>query len=175
LSFNDVALMSSLIVVRFPKPVKKAGMVGYVSGPPIYPLSLDSWAVVPNVVRREASRLPICGAKPKGSRFVFSARQLNVRVDGLTPSMPDALFDVWVAPGEACVAGVSALLSPSRRQPIPPPTTPGTVRPAPVKPAPAKPAAPGPVSFVRVDFAGKRADGGERGVPGSVRKMTCSL
>ncbi|HLM75462.1 MAG TPA: hypothetical protein VK459_22270, partial [Polyangiaceae bacterium] len=178
LSFNDVALVSTLPIPAPPKagPPLKTEARATALPPPIPPLSLDSWAVVPNVVRREASRLPMCGAKPKGHRFVFSSRQLNVRMDGGTQSVSDALYDVRVAPGEACVAAVSALLpTASRRPTIPSPISPGTVKPAPAKPAPTKPAAPGPVTFIRVDFAGKRADGGERGVPGSVRKMTCSL
>ncbi len=172
LSFSDVALLSTLPIPAPPKGSKPAA--GATPLPP-EPLSLDSWSVAPNVVRREASRLPACGAKPKGSRFIFSARQLSVRVDGSAASTPDALYDVRVAPGEACLAGVSALLLASRRPTIPAPTTPGSVKPAPGKPAPAKPASPAPVTFVRVDFAGKRADGGERGLAGSVRKMTCSL
>jgi hypothetical protein len=174
LSFNDVALVSTLPIPALPKAAAPSKTDATALPPPIPPLSLDSWAVVPNVVRREASRLPICGAKPKGHRFVFSARQLNVRMDGVTPSVSDALYDVRVAPGEACVAAVSALFPAASRRPnIPSPLSPGTVKPAPAKPA--KPAAPAPVTFLRVDFAGKRADGGERGVSGSVRKLTCSL
>jgi hypothetical protein len=174
LSFNDMALLSTLPIPALAKGAKPAKGDSSLKPPvpPPAPLSLDSWVAAPNVVRREASRLPVCSAKPKGSRFVFSTRQLSARVDGATPSAPDALYDVRVAPGEACVAGVAALLPASRRTPIPPPTLPGGARPA--KPAPAKPA-PGPATFIRVDLAGKRADGGERGLAGSVRKMTCSL
>lgn len=177
LSYNDTALISTLPIPTLPKTLKtsKADADASAPPPPVPPLSLDSWAVVPNVVRRETSRLPSCGAKPKGQRFVFSARQLNVRVDGLVPSTPDALYDFRVAPGEACLAAVSALVPLARRSTIPPPSVPGSVKSAPGKPAPAKPAVPAPATFLRVDFEGKRADGGERGAAGSVRKMTCSL
>lgn len=178
LSYNDTALVSTLPIPALPKVAKGSSPEAAASATlqAVPPLSLDSWAVVPNVVRREASRIPMCGAKPMGDRFVFSARQLNVRVDGATPSTPDALYDVRVASGEACVAAVSAILPLSSRRPtIPPPSGSGSVKAAPGKPVPAKPAAPAPLTFVRVDFAGKRADGGERGVPGTVRKVTCSL
>lgn len=201
LSFNDMALVSTLPIpalakaakaAKGPKPAKPAPDAKVSPSPPL-PISLDTWATVPNVVRREASRLPVCAGKgpAKSSRFVFSARQLSLRVDGATPGAPDALYDVRVAPGEACVAGVSALFLATRRPTIPPPTLSGSVKPAPAKPTPAPPVptksatskptpakpatAPPPATFVRVDFAGKRADGGERGLSGTVRKMTCAL
>jgi hypothetical protein len=164
LSFSDMALMTTLPIPALPKA--PAGQ----KPPPPAAVSLDGWVSAPNVVRRDASRVPSCGAKPKGARFTFSARQLNLRVDGSAVSSPDALYDVRVAPGEACVAAVSALMPLSRRPAIPPPTNQGAAKPAPPKPGTTQPA-----TFVRVDFAGKRADGGERGVPGTVRKMNCSM
>jgi hypothetical protein len=169
LSFSDMALMTTLPIPALAKGGAGAGA----APPPPAPLSLSGWSSVPNVVRRDASRVPACGAKPKGSRFVFSARQVNLRIDGAGASSPDALYDVRLAPGEACVAAVSVIVPQQRRPAIPPPSASGAARPPGAKPA--APAQAGPATFVRVDLIGKKADGGERGAPGSVRKMNCSM
>lgn len=175
LSFNDVALMSTLPI----PPTAKAAAGSKEPSPPAPPppvaITLDGWTPVVNLVRKDVTRLAPCAAKPKGARFVFTARSLNVKVDGVDHAVQDAVYDAAVAPGEACVAQVAALVGTSRRAVQQ--STSGAVRGKPAKPAaPAPtPASSGPVAWLRADMIGKRAEGGDRGVQGSARKLTCSL
>jgi hypothetical protein len=68
-----------------------------------------------------------------------------------------------MAGAEACVASLAALLSPASAAPAAPPP----------RGAPAG----GPVAFARVDLAGRRAEGGDRGLepPPAVRRLSCVL
>ena len=79
----------------------------------------------------------------------------------------DILADVRVRGEEACVAGVSALVTPRRHA-----SPKGGEPHEPAKGSKAK----APVGFLRVDLVGQRAEGGDRGVPpASVSRMKCSL
>ncbi len=88
---------------------------------------------------------------------------LSAEVDGVSESASQAIYQVRIDGGEVCLAGVTAAITPERQagKPAASPSTP----------------APAPATFVRADLAGKRAEGGERGVPpaASTRRMTCSL
>jgi hypothetical protein len=137
--------------------------------PPAAAPTLADWTATPNV-RQQMSRLPACAAQPKGARFLVTRSYGRGTVDGASGGLSATLYDVRVTPGNACVVGVSTLFTPDRAAapPPPPPARPGA------KPVPAKK---GPVAFVRADLAGKRAEGGDRGLPGKdvVRRLACTL
>lgn len=129
--------------------------------------TLDGWTRAPNL-RRDVGSLPACSAKPAGARFLVPRSFISARIDGVDHGGVTSLSDVRVAGESACVAGMSALLSASR-------VAPAAKGAAPTKKA-AKPAAGGPVAFVRVDLAGKRAEGGERGTaPAKIHGLSCTL
>ena len=139
------------------------------------PPSLDGWVPVVNV-RREAGRLPACAdarQAPGAFRLSVARSALDVAVDALPATAQTALYEVRLTPpasgaapaaGQACVTGLAALVSPARK--APPAGTTTTDK-----------AAPKPVTFVRVDVAGKKAEGGERGLggAGAVKKLACTL
>jgi hypothetical protein len=132
--------------------------------------TLEGWTMVPNV-RQTVMRLPVCAAKPKaGARFIVPRGYGRAMVDGANGSLAAALYDVRLSGMDACVAQLSTLFTPDRTptRPAPPP---------PVKGAKPPPAPKGPITFVRADFLAKRAEGGERGMPGkdAVRKVVCAL
>lgn len=170
LSFNDIALLGMLSVPALPKPEKgKTAAPAAANAPPPPPLSLDGWTQVPNVVRRDATKLPVCGSKSKGAHFVFASRLVALRTDGAPAPSPEAVYDVLVSPNDSCVLGVSAIMAAPRRIPS---FGPGASGPAPSN---GKKADLGPLTFVRADFANKKAEGGTRGAKGSARKMTCTF
>jgi hypothetical protein len=140
---------------------------GATTPPPPEPPSFDGWTRVTPVAPRLAS-LPACANKPAGMRFSLSRISLRAEIDGIPEHATETIYDLRIAGGEACIAGLSAALTPDRRSPPPPP--PGQ------KPAKAPPKS-GPASFVRADFSGKRAEGGDRGVApaAAVRGMKCAL
>ncbi|WP_437671074.1 hypothetical protein [Sorangium sp. So ce131] len=124
--------------------------------PPLLPL--DGWDVVPNV-RRELTRLPACGARPRGARFLLDRASAPATVDGHAAVARAAVYDVRVSGGDACVAKIAALIEPEARPERPPGAAAG----------------PGPLAFVRADFAARRAEGGARGPGGAARRLACSL
>jgi hypothetical protein len=131
------------------------------------PPTLDGWTRAPNL-RRDVGAFPPCAAKPAGASFIVPRSFINVRIDGVDHGGVTSLYDVRVAGEGACIAAMSALVSPSR-------AASSAKGAAPPKKG-AKPAAGGPVAFVRVDLAGKRAEGGERGTaPAKVHRLTCAL
>jgi hypothetical protein len=152
---------SAMRVFPIPAAQKKGAPVPAAATP-----TLAEWTATPNV-RQQIGRLPACAAKPKGARFVLARGYARAAMDGAAGGMSGALYDVRVSSGNACVVAISTLFTPDRTA-APTPPTPGA------KPAPAKK---GPVAFVRADLAGKRAEGGGRGLPGkeAVRRMACTL
>lgn len=179
LSFVDLALVGTLPIPVMPKASagpKAKGAASAAQPPPPVPISLDGWAPVANVVRRDVTRLPACAAKVKGSRFIFTAKQLYLSVDELPHQAQDTLYEAVLGQGDACLSSLSAIVAPA-------PRTSATRAPAPTPASgkPAKPAAPPagakpePLGWLRVDLTGKRAEGGDRGYPGSAKKLTCSL
>lgn len=128
------------------------------------PPTLDGWTRAPNL-RRDVGSLPACSAKPAGASFLVARSFIGVRVDGLEHGGATSLYDVRVSGESACIAAMSALLSAPR----------GAASTSSAK-KPPKPAASGPVAFVRVDLAGKRAEGGDRGTtPAAIRRLACAL
>ena len=129
--------------------------------------TLDGWTRAPNL-RRDVGSLPACSAKPAGARFIVPRSFISARIDGVDHGGVTSLSDVRVVGESACIAGMSALLSPSRVAPSAKAATPAKKG--------AKPAAGGPVAFIRVDLAGKRAEGGERGTaPAKIHGLSCTL
>ena len=133
------------------------------------PPTLDGWARAPNL-RRDTGSFPACAAKPAGASFLVPRSFIAVRIDGVDHGGVTSLYDVRVAGESACIAGMSALVSPSRGA-----STAKGAAPA-ITNKGAKPAAAGAVAFVRVDLAGKRAEGGDRGTTApKIRKLGCAL
>ena len=118
-------------------------------------LPLDGWTHLAAVPRRPDG-LPVCASRPapNSARFTLSRLALRAEIDGVSESGAQAMFEVRVHGSEICLAGVTATISPDQR------STP-----------------PAGAAFVRVDLAGKRAEGGDRGLApaAAVRRMTCSL
>jgi hypothetical protein len=133
------------------------------------PPTLDGWTRAPNL-RRDVGSFPACGAKPAGARFIVPRSFIAVRIDGVDHGGVTSLYDVRVAGESACVAGMSALLSPSRAASV------VKSEAAPIAKKGSKSSGTGPVAFVRIDLAGKRAEGGDRGTTApKIRKLACSL
>ncbi|MDC3962224.1 hypothetical protein [Polyangium jinanense] len=155
---------SAMRVFPIPPPEKK----GAPAPLPLAP-TLEGWATVPNI-RNQIGKLAPCAAKPKaGVRFFVTRGYARALVDGANGSLASALYDVRLAGNDACIAQVSTLYAPDRAsvRPPPPPTTgKGAV-----------PAKKGPITFVRADFLGKKAEGGDRGLPAKdqVFKLSCTL
>jgi hypothetical protein len=123
---------------------------------------LDGWSKL-RPLRSELGAMPACGAKAKGARFSLPRLALKAQIDGVDEGGSQAFYEVRIDGGEACVAGIVAAVGPERR---------GRGAPA----GKGKAAAPrGPAAFVRVDLAGKRAEGGDRGGGAAVRRMRCAL
>jgi hypothetical protein len=134
------------------------------------PPALDGWTPAPNL-RRDAGALPACGPSPRGASFQVARSFTSVRIDGAEHGGSTSLYDVRVAGDVACLAGMSALVTPTRRG-----TTTTAAAPSAKGLKPTTPSGAGPVAFVRVDLAGKRAEGGDRGpAPARTRRLTCSL
>nr|AYM52563.1 hypothetical protein [Aetherobacter rufus] len=130
------------------------------------PPALDGWTPTVNL-RRDLGALPACGPAPRGASFQVGRSFTSVRIDGEEHGGVTSLYDVRVAGDVACLTGMSALVTPTRRT---------AAAPAATGSKPASPGAAGPVAFVRVDLAGKRAEGGDRGpAPAKVRRLTCAL
>lgn len=126
------------------------------------PPTLDGWSRAANL-RGDLGALPACGSTAPGASYRVQRSLVAVRVDGVDHRSSTSLYDVRVAGPSACVAGLSALLTPTR----------GATATRAAKPA-AK--GEGPVAFVRVDLAGKRAEGGDRGAPPTkIRRLACAL
>ena len=136
---------------------------------------LDGWTPIANY-RGPLATWPACGKNAKGVRVMASRYSGTANVDGVEESNQMAAYDLRVNGSEVCVANLISFLSPMGRY-TPPPKDPK---------AAAKPggAVPGPVSFLRYDLVGAKAEGGERGVPRDppkgqpkppppVRKLTC--
>jgi hypothetical protein len=126
--------------------------------------SLDGWTRIPPLPRHPEA-LPICAGKAAGARFTRASLSLHAEIDGVPESAGQAVYDVRVDGTTACVAGVTAALSLDTR----------AAKTAPSAAKPPKP--PGdPAAFVRVDLVGKRAEGGERGLPpAAIERMRCRL
>ena len=141
------------------------------TAPPPAAAALDGWTRLPPL-RGVLGTLPACAAKTKGALFSLARPALHAEIDGVEESATTALYTLRVAGTEACVAGITATLSPARKGGKQSPA------PAPAAKAGVKPGATGVgAGFVRVDLAGKRAEGGERGLApeAGVRRMSCGL
>jgi hypothetical protein len=144
-------------IVKIP-PLEKEG-----AAPPAARLALEGWTRLPALA--SPHKLPACPAKVNGSRYSIGGAWLDAEIDGDGESAGQTVYDVRVQGGsEACLAGVTAILSPKRRGATP------------SAPAKAKAPSASPASFVRADLVGKRAEGGDRGPPpAAVRRMSCTL
>jgi hypothetical protein len=151
---------------------KRSGAAAKAPSPPSPPAALpmlEGWAPAVNL-RRDLGALPACGPSPRGASFLVTRSFTSVRVDNVEHGGVTSLYDVRVAGDVACLAGVSALVSPTRR------TSASAATPAAAGSKSTATSAAAPVGFVRVDLAGKRAEGGERGpAPAKLHRLTCTL
>jgi hypothetical protein len=132
--------------------------------PPAARLPLEGWTRLPPL--SSPHKLPACPAKVSGSRYSIAGALLDAEVDGDGESAGQTVYDVRVQGSEACLAGVTAMLSPKR----------GSRGATPSAPAKGKAPSTSPPAFVRADLVGKRAEGGDRGAPpAAVRRMSCTL
>ncbi|WP_129351489.1 hypothetical protein [Sorangium cellulosum] len=159
LDLGDLALGRTV-----PIPPPAQGARGVTAAPPPR-LPLDGWEVAPSL-RRTLTRLPACGARPRGTRFLVGRASAVVIVDGRAAPAREAVYDVRVSGADACVTGITALLDPAARGALPP----GAAR------------GPGPLAFVRADLAARRAEGGAHDIGdddgrrgGPLRRLACSL
>lgn len=136
---------------------------------------LDGWTPITNF-RRDLGKWPVCGKGAKGYRVVTSRYSGSANVDGVEESNQMAAYDLRVNGNDVCVSNVMSFLSPLGR-------TPPAPKDAKTAPKPGA-AVPGPVSFLRYDLVGNKAEGGERGIPKEpakgapkpppqVRKLSC--
>ncbi len=131
------------------------------------PPSLDGWTRLAPLPA-DLDGLPVCAPRGAGARFRLPWGSLHADADGASFTARSAVYDVRLG-SEACLVGVAAVLAPAgaAKPPAPPPPRPGNSR---KPPAPSRDAA-----FLRVDLAGKRAEGGDRGLPpAAMRRMICS-
>ncbi|MEO5725864.1 MAG: hypothetical protein ABI134_11040, partial [Byssovorax sp.] len=136
------------------------------------PPALDGWTPT-TIFRRDLGTLPACGPSPRGASFQVARSFTSVRIDGVEHSSVTSLHDVRVAGDVACLAGMSALVTPTRRAAAAAATA---AVPTAKGAKPSSSSGAGPVAFVRVDLAGKRAEGGDRGpAPARTRRLTCAL
>jgi len=138
-------------------------------GPAPTPLAptLDGWTAAPNLVNH-LGRFGTCTSKPKGAmHFAITRSYARATMDGATGSIGSARYDVYLAGADVCVGQLAATHNPDRSSSRTPPSTTNDPK------APKK----GPITFVRADFIGKRAEGGARGIPtkDAMHKLTCSL
>ncbi len=129
--------------------------------------TLDGWTAAPNLVNH-IGRFGTCTSKPKAAmHFTVVRSYARATMDAATGSIGNARYDVYLTGADACVARLSATHNPDRSSSRPPP---GTTS---VPNAPKK----GPITFVRTDFIGKRAEGGARGLAAkdAMHKLTCTL
>lgn len=137
---------------------------------------LDGWTEIANY-RRDMGHYPACGKSPKGFRVIAPRYSGFAVVDGTDESTNMASFDLRVNGKEVCVASEIQFLSSIGRPPPPPKDA---------KAPPAGSPVPGPVSFLRFDLLGNKAEGGDRGLPKEppktgpkpapqVRKLNCKL
>lgn len=138
-------------------------------GPAPAPLAptLDGWIAAPNLVNH-VGRYGTCTSKPKGAmHFAITRSYARATIDAATGSIGSARYDVYLNGVDACVAQLAATHNPDRSSSRPPPSTTNDPK------APKK----GPITFVRADFIGKRAEGGARGLPAkdAMHKLTCTL
>jgi hypothetical protein len=148
-------------VYPFPAPVKGATPTSPSPSDPVPTALLDGWTPV-SFHRRAALSLPVCAAKATGSEYWFDGQAYMLHVDGATENGYTTRARVRLGAGEACV---SELTSTFYGVTVPPPA-------AGAKP-PSKPG--GPVTFLRADLVGKRAEGGRAPATGDVRKLDCAL
>jgi hypothetical protein len=154
LGSSDTALQR---IVKIP-PLEKDGA----APPPPARLALEGWTRLAPL--SSPHKLPACTAKATGSRYSIGGAWFDAEIDGDSESAGQTVYEVRVQGGEACLAGVTAMLAPKRggRSAAPPPK--------------GKAPSASPAAFVRVDLVGKRAEGGDRGPPpAAVRRMTCTL
>jgi hypothetical protein len=124
--------------------------------------SIDGWTRLPPLPR--PSSLPACAPGAPGMRFSRTGSALHAEIDGVRETSGQAVYDLRVDGTAVCVAGLSATLAPDRGAARPAPAAKGT------KPAGEPPA------FVRVDLVGKRAEGGQRGLPPApIARLHCVL
>jgi hypothetical protein len=163
LGSNDWALSRTVPIPAFDP---KAGA----KPPSPAALSLDGWRPVANV-RRDLGSIAACTPKSSGARFIVQRSRLEAQIDGASEAGSLALYDIRASSAEACVAAVSGFLSPDRRG-----AAPEAAPPPKKKGAPTAAESSGPVAFLRADLTGKRAEGGDRGVPPAVmRRLGCTL
>jgi hypothetical protein len=146
-------------------PIPPSGAVAGAPPDPLVPAPND-WKPV------EESRpdaLPLCGPSQRGDRRFRSGPKIHLKVDGTDFGVATARYEFRAAGKGACLAGLSVWVPDIRPSPKPP-----RLRTAPK----------GRVSYsiIRVDLAGKRADGIELAdSPSSadlltaVRRMRCAL
>ncbi len=115
-------------------------------------LPLDGWARLPPL-RAGVRGLPACGPRPTGARVIVPRARLPVAIAGQDGEPEAVVADVRVGPAGACLAGAAVAIGPGR---------PGSDR---------------PIAFLRVDLAGHRAEGAERGAQGGrpFRRLSCQL
>ncbi len=135
-------------------------------GPAPTPLAptLEGWSSVPNL-SSHVGRLGVCPSKPKGAiHFPISRSYGRGVIDSGLGSLGNIRYEVYLNGLDACVAQMAAIYGPDRSSPRAVPATPN---------APKKAA----ITFVRADFAAKRAEGGTRGLPAKdvMHKLTCTL
>jgi hypothetical protein len=95
-----------------------------VSDPPPVRLPLDGWTRLPPLASR-LETLPACaahgaGAASTGTRFLLTKGSLRAEVDGAPERAAQAIYDVRLDGSSACLAGVTATLSPDRHSAEPP-------------------------------------------------------
>jgi len=149
---------SALRVFSIP-PMDKKGPVPAPPSP-----TLDGWIAAPNL-QNHLGRFGVCTSKPKGAtRFSVPRSYARATIDTAGGSLGNARYDVYLTGADACIAQLTATHSPDRSSP----RTPSGAANAPKK---------GPITFVRADFIGKRAEGGVRGLPAkdAMHKLTCTL
>ena len=137
--------------------------------------ALDGWTRLPPL-RGALGELPACARRSRGARFSLLRPGLGLpaRIDGVVESGAHAIYALRVAGAEACVAGITATLTPGRKEGPQGPAATAT----PGKPIAQAPATTGRAAgFVRVDLEGQRAEGGDRGLApeAGTRRMSCTL
>jgi hypothetical protein len=123
-------------------------------GPGVHPLGvwLSGWKPVPSLEHPED--LPACAATSKGARVRSEHSDVELVLDALAMTMPAALYEMRVLPGEACLSRVTLL---ARSDP------------------PAPSAAP---SIVRIELPANSGEAGQwdrQSLPRMTQKLSCGL